>query len=145
MGFFKDQASQLRAPPDASKLGLSEDEYEKRKKEASKMYKVKKEKGTLGVESSAKAQQEFTKGTAHKIVEQRRGEIKKKYSVFNKVRWTVFFICSACFVGLVYEVLWPVTKLHWSRYERMRRRHEEVFLPAMKRLEEERLKAVEEG
>jgi hypothetical protein len=145
MGFFKDQANALRSPADASKLGLEEEEYLKRKAEASKGYKVKKDKGTISVQSTAFSKQTVTKGTATKILKSRRNEVRKKYSVFNKVRWTVFFVCAACFSGLVYEVMYPILLLHYGRYERMRRRHEEVFLPAMKKLEEQRAQEALDG
>jgi hypothetical protein len=139
MGYFQNQANMLRSPADASKMGLEEEEYLRRKAEAAKGYKVKiGDKGTVSVKSTAYSRQTVTRGTAERTLKARRNEVKAKYSVFNKVRWTVFVVCAVCFTGLVYEVMYPIAMLHYGRHERMRRRHEEVFLPALKRLEEER-------
>lgn len=145
MDHFKSNAEALRKPLDPAKMGLSEEEYEARRKEAFSKYKVKKERGTIEIDSSAKKQQVLTQGTAEKMIEKRRTDIKKRYTVFNRVRWTGATVCAGCFCLFVYEVMYPVTKLHWDRHERMKRRHEEVFLPAMRRLEEERMAAVAAG
>jgi hypothetical protein len=146
MDFFKDSANSLRAPKDASKLGLTEEEYEARKAAALKPYKVKREKGGFfEVKSSAKAQQEMSKGTAERIVTSKREKARQKATLFRQVRFVAVIVCGGCFGALVYQLLWPITLLHWSRHERLKRRHEEVFLPAMAKLEAERMAAAAAG
>jgi hypothetical protein len=141
--YFQQNAESLRGPMDAQKIGLSEEEYLKRKKEAAAPYKIKRPggQGNLTVSSSARAQQIMSAGTAEKLRDGRRQEIKQKIVNLNVIRWSVMALGSACFIYIVYEVMLPISQLHWKRSERLRRRHEEIFIPAMEKLlqEQERL------
>lgn len=125
---------------DPSKMGLSEDEYLQRKKDAASTYKVKRAAGdgTFNISSSARSQQIMAKGTAEKLRDGRRAEIKEKIFRLNIVRWSVLIAGVASLGFIMYEVMLPISQLHWKRAERLRRRHEEVFKPAMEKMLRER-------
>ena len=145
MDYFRQNANNIRSPISPAKMGLTEEEYAERKAQVARGFKVKKEKGNMTVKSSAKMQQDLTAGTAEKVINARREEIKVKYTYFNYARYTGMFVCAVCLGLLVKEVMMPIVELHYYRRLRMQRRHEEVFLPAMQRLHEERQKAIAEG
>lgn len=128
----------------ASELGLTKEEFEARKIRATSPYKVKREgKPDLKVLSSARAGQIMTEGSVERTSNRKTAEVSKRdkdMRYFNYVMVVVGLVMAA-FVAVAW--LKPVIDLRNQRYARQKRRHEEFFLPALAKLEQEKAQELE--
>jgi hypothetical protein len=136
---YDDMVQKLRSPIDPEAIGLTKEELAERKKQATAPWKVKKADGkSFSIQSSTRAKKILQEGVPEKMTQKRLRELQQKINTAKIIRWTALGAGCISLAWMFYELLLPVSRMHWERREKMRRRHEEIFLPSLRRVAESR-------
>jgi hypothetical protein len=131
----KQQANSDMRKHDSSSMGLTDDDVKLRKAEAMKPYKVKSAGGkVVDIKSSARAQQILQKGTAARMTQDKKAEMKRTNNIAHGFRYAIVGVVATCGFLLLKEYIVPLVNVRRDRNARMQRRHDEHFKPSMERL-----------